>query len=468
MADHLTSQLPNTQQYPAANRSSVAHWVTMIESRPYLLPALLLLIGAAWRIWWAQRHLDPEIWGEAGRAAVAFARTGAIADPFYPGEGPTAHLSPVAPIINGFVLRILGVETVQSTWALTVFAIACCLGAALILYHAFGIMGASRRSRLMALALACLLPINPYLEMQAFRFWEGGIAVLLSAFILWLTVRADDKGEVDFPQIAVLSFLLALLFFINLALGLAGYANLALLLLRRVPMRRWIPAMAAAAVILVAVLTPWTIRNYAVFGRFIPLRGNAGLELALANHPAAVSGENPKVVFRARLAEIHPDDEPEVFRKMQLEGGAIPYSERLGRETTAWIRQHPADFARLSLRHAREFFFPPRWFWTTYAKRERAIDIKQQIMLATAFFGLFGVAACLFWWRNRMLYAVAIAIVPVLPYMVVQPTLRYRYIVLFPLLYLSIVFIDRIWLLCQVKRSKNAIPLGALQQLDQS
>ncbi len=422
----------------------------VIAIRP-LFPALLLFAGAAWRIWWANRHFHVKIWGEAGRAAAAFARTGTIADPFFPGEGPTTHLSPVAPVIDGLALRALGVETLQSTWALTLFAIVCCLGAAVILYRAFGLMGASRGSRLAALALACLLPLNPFIEIEEFRFWEGGMAALLSAIILWLTVRTDRKERVGILDVAGLSLPLALLFFISLPLGLAGYANLAILLIRRVPMQRWAAMVGTAALLLAAVLTPWAIRNYVLFDRFIPLRGNAGLELALANHPAAVSGIEPRAVFRARLAQIHPDEQPAVYRQMLREGGEIPYARRLGRETMAWINQHPADFTRLSLRHAGQFFFPPRWLWTVYNDRERGVALKQAFTWITALLGLAGALACLFWWRGRMLYAVAIVTLPALPYMVVQPILRYRYLVLFPLLYLSTELLRRLWQLSKQK-----------------
>lgn len=435
-----------------SRRLSIARWADWFESRNYLLPLMLLAMGAAWRIWWVHGHFDTLIKGEAGRVAVAFARTGAIADPFYPGEGPTTHLSPIAPMINGLILRVLGVETAESTWALTLFAIACCLGAAIILYQAFAIIGVSRRSRLAGLGLACLLPLNELIETDEFRFWEGGLAVLLSASIFWLTVKADRKDELRFADIVLLSFLLSLLFFISLPLGLAGYVNLAVLLLRRAPVRRWAGMITTAALLLMVVLAPWTIRNYNLFGHFIPLRGNAGLELAVANHPAALNDVNPRGVFRARLAEIHPDEEPAVFRKMQQEGGEIPYAARLGRETVAWIKQHPADFTRLTIRHLTQFFFPPRWLWTVNSKRERGIDIRKLITWTTAAFGLAGVLACLFWWRERMLYAVAIVTVPALPYMVLQPILRYRYIILFPLLYLCTEFVHRLWCLSK-KRS---------------
>lgn len=453
MADRATLQWPGEAAGAASLRLPLPAWLRAIDWRALVLPGLLLLAGAVVRVLWVRHHFRATIGGEAGHVAVAFARTGVVADAFYPGEGPTTHLSPVAPVIQGLVLRLLGIETRQSAWALSFLAIACCLGAALLLYRAFGVMGAPRGSRLAALAAAALLPINRFTETDEFRFWEGGMAALLSAAILWLTVEADRAHAVGWRVLAGLSLLIALLFFVNPPLGVAGYANLGLLLLRRVPRRRWPATMLSAALILAAVLTPWTVRNYAYFGRFIPLRGNAGLELALANHPAAVSGLHQRAVFRAREAEIHPDGEPAVMAKMRAAGGEVPYAERLGRETVAWIRQHPGDFARLTLRHAGQFFFPPPWLWRVYGAGEPAVQTKWLITTVTAVLGLLGVAASLFWWRGRMAYAAAIVLVPALPYMVVQPVLRYRYLIFFPLLYLSAELIRRLWLLLRESRA---------------
>ncbi|MGI4733346.1 MAG: hypothetical protein ACRYFW_16615 [Janthinobacterium lividum] len=448
-------------QYPVMPVQSRTTWASLrrrtdvLLRKSFVLPSLLLIVGAMWRVWWVRRHFTIRIGGEAGHVALSFARDGTIADTFYRGERPTTHLSPIAPIIDGSVLRLLGIETRTSTWALSFLAIGCCLGAAIVLYRAFAVMGVPRASRLAALALACLLPLNQFTETDEFRFWEGGMAVLLSAAILWLTVAWDRGGAVDLPRIAALALLVALLAFVSPALGLAGYANLALLLWRRVPARRWAPAIAVAALALAAVLTPWTIRNYAAFGRFVPLRGNAGLELALANHPAAVSGTDAAAVFRARERQIHPDGEPAVIARMRAEGGEIPYADRLGREARAWIGQHPGDFVRLSLRHLRQFFFPPRWFWTLYGERERGVDAKWLLTGLTGLAGLAGAAACLLWWRERMLYAATIVLMPALPYMVVQPILRYRYLVLFPLMFLGVEVTRRLWVLATERRSTD-------------
>ena len=47
----------------------------------------------------------------------------------------------------------------------------------------------------------------------------------------------------------------------------------------------WAKLAMAALLVFTIGLVPWTIRNYRVFGKFIVLRSNFGLELWLGNNP---------------------------------------------------------------------------------------------------------------------------------------------------------------------------------------
>lgn len=408
---------------------------------------LLLAAGAAERVVFlltTARH--DVVGGEAANVAAAFAGTGSIADVFGKGSGLTAHLNPVVPAIAGAVYRIFGLRTPGAEAVLSLLSIACVLAAAGLFHRAVLWAGASPRGALAALAVFCLVPLNNYLEIVDFRAWEGGLATLLGAACLLLTVRADARGEVSWRIVGALALLAALAFFINPPLGIAAYANALLLLVRRVPATRWPAAAGVAAVMLAAVLTPWTIRNYEAFGRVIPLRGNFGLELALANHPAAVSGDDEIGVFRARLAQIHPQMSWDAFRAMQRTGGEIAYADRLGAEAKRWIAAHPRDFVRLSLRHLGQFYFPPAWQWSIYGGVSTGQRIKLMLSWAIALAGLAGAAAALFVWRGRLIYLATIALVPVLPYMIVQPIPRYRYLVYLPLLALGAEFGARLFM----------------------
>jgi len=80
---------------------------------------------------------------------------------------------------------------------------------------------------------------------------------------------------------------------------------------------------AAAVLLLFTIgLAPWTIRNYCVFGKFIVLRSNFGLELWLGNNPNVVDG----------MSQFsHPNDNPEEAEKYKRMGEIAYMAEKEAR-----------------------------------------------------------------------------------------------------------------------------------------
>ncbi|WP_066717193.1 hypothetical protein [Sphingomonas pituitosa] len=401
------------------------------------LPAAILALGFFIRLLRPLTKGVQYAMGEAPNAALSWARDGTIADVFARGSGLTTHINPILPMFAGTIYRLFGVRSAPSEWILALIAISIAIGTAALFYRAAALSGIPRPPRLAGLAIFALIPIYPDLETTVFRIWEGGLAMLLGTVVLLLTLRADAGGQLTYRSTFFLGLTGALLFFINPALGLAGYAMIGLLLLRKAPLRSWIAHGALLAALLVAVLAPWTIRNYEVFGRFLPLRGNFGLELAIGNHPAAL-GSQDREIFTSRLRTIHPLESQAAFDRMQAMGGELVYANAMGDAAKAWIRAHPGDFARLCVKHAFQYYFPPRWQWAIYTEKvERSVPVRQALLWTFTALGLVGAFAALFTWRTRLIYLAAMAVVPVLPYIVTQPVPRYRYIVMLPLLFLG-------------------------------
>lgn len=421
------------------------HIGAWLNSHGWRWPALFLTLGAMERAAWlvAQRHLG-FAQGEAGNTAIAFARTGEIADVFAKGSGLTAHLNPILPMFAGSLYRLFGIRSVPAELILATLSIGTALLSAALFYHIFGLLGGNRRARLTALALFCLVPVNIQMESITFRIWEGAVAMALAAGTLLLIIQADRAQRVSYRRITFTSLLAALLFFLSPALGLALYVCAIIWAVRRLPLARWPATAAIATTALAIVLAPWTIRNYQAFHQFIPLRSNFGLELALANHPAAVSGQNEAAVFRARLSQIHPLENGGAFERMQAAGGERAYADHLGQEAKAWIATHPGDFARLSIRHLKQFYFPPAWQWSIYGQTSKATMAKMALLWAISFCGLAGALYALLLWRGLWLYAATVVLIPSLPYIITQPVARYRYIVYATLLFLGCEWISRI------------------------
>jgi hypothetical protein len=402
----------------------------------YLVP-LLIFAGILVRYAWILSHGQ---WGHAGgeaeNVAISLARDGVFGDTFARGSGASAHFTPSMALITGGIYALFGVQTGPAEAVLSVFSIGLSLAGAWIWYRIFEELGAPRASTLLALAAFCLLPMNVSLEAESFRVWEGALAVFLAGLSLLQAVRLDKQERPSLGHLAVLVFLCALTFYVNPAIGLAAYGAFGLLLLRRVPIRRWPAAIGLAFMFLVLVLTPWTLRNLSAFDRFIPLRSNFGIELALANHPAALSDKDEHQVFLDRLREIHPLESPSAFARMQATGGEIPFAQQLGTEAKSWIAAHPEGFAELSARHWFEYYFPPLWLWDIYnSNRTQAATLRQAITWGLSLLALIAAAWMPLSRGSRYLYVSLFMLMPSLPYAIVQPVPRYRYLVYAPMLF---------------------------------
>jgi hypothetical protein len=362
--------------------------------------------------------------------AVSYAQTGVLADAYGPGHGPTAHVLPIPAIYGGWIYSWLGVQSFAAEFLLSVTATGFVLGSYALFYHAFGLMGTPWAMRISGLAFLCLVPMNINLETNDFRFWEGGLGVFLASAALVALLRAERAPTLGWVRIAGMSVLAGLLFFVSPPLGVAVYIGAFLLLTEKLPLRRWPGAVLLAVAGLAMFVGPWAARNQAMLGEAVLLRSNFGMELALANHAAAVRGETPKKVFRDRIAALHPHNSQAAFDAMKAAGGEVAYARALGDETKAWIAAHPLDFARLCLRHIQQFLLPPPWFWTVWTENSgRALMAKVAVNWGISILGLLGAVLALFKAPRRYRFAILLLVVPILPYAVVQPNLRYRYII---------------------------------------
>lgn len=375
--------------------------------------------------------LAPLDLGEASAAANALARTGTLADAFAPGSGPTAHLMPVTVTLAGAIQQVFGdspaTALLLSLWTLALLALIWLLARAL-----FAEAGWHRRALIGGLALLCLIPGHIVQEAADFRIWEGGLSALLALANLWLIVTLDKRETIATQPLLLAAALSAVTFFVSPTTGLAIDACWAWLALRRLPFPRALAFAATAAAALALLLAPWVLRNAQVMGSPVLLRDNFGLEIAMANYPGALDPADPRAETLARARAIHPYQNPQALARLRAAGGEVAYAQALGRETRAWIAAHPLDFARLALRHYRQFYFPDRWQgaltnWGAFP------TLRIEMIRLVAAFGLLGLAVGLVRRRRYYgLFALYLALAG-LPYALVLPIPRYAYVV-WPLL----------------------------------
>jgi hypothetical protein len=405
----------------------------------------LIAIGLVFRLAYSlyQPMLDGAT-GEAKNVAVTLARTGRFANPFGFESGDTAHLTPSMSFVAGMVYRLFGTPSAAAETVLALLSIAIVCGGAYLFARAWQRAGLADVTALGAVALFALLPLNLQLETVSFRVWEGGLAVLCGALMLGACVRHRAGAPLATREMLPLAAIPAVTLFVNPAMGLATYACLGWLMLTGLRLAAWPRMIGLTVAAFALVFGPWALRNQGVFSELVLLRSNPGLELALANNDRAYFGADARVAFVENLRAIHPLEMGPERARAALAEGERAYAKTLGAEFGGWLRAHPDRFAALAARHWVQFYFPPAWQWDIYAPASRMTTLKVAVTWAISILGLIGAVLALFVWRGAHIYVALLALVPSLPYVVVQPVLRYRYLVLLPLLFLGVELVRRL------------------------
>jgi len=106
--------------------------------------------------------------------------------------------------------------------------------------------------------------------------------------------------------------------------------------------KKWL---AASLAVCVLVVLPWTVRNYEVFHRLVPVRDNFGLELWLGNH------EGVTHVFDNDFPILNPAEYNHL--------GEIRFMEGKQEIALEFIGRHPGAFLKLSAERFLRFWSAP-------------------------------------------------------------------------------------------------------------
>jgi hypothetical protein len=391
--------------------------------------ALVLRLIAANVIYWDLSHRG---YHADGTEIGCVARSVALGEgfhspfPFFENTGPTAIVPPVYTYFVAGLYKIFGVWTRQAFFA--AIYVNCLLAALTV----FPLVGLGRRvfGERVALVTGWVWVLFPTMVMVPAKWvWETSLSALL---LTWGLERAYALR--DSEQLRAWGFFGALCGFCALTnpamaspLPLAG-AWAARGLARDA--KNWLRPAAAAALLLALVMLPWTIRNFMVFGKIIPVRSNFGLQLFLGN--------NPEVVDNWTFW-LHPTLNIEEYRRYAALG-EIAYFREKQAIAMRFVREHPWIFLKLSLNRF-------VWFWT--GTWDAMADVwaggrwKTSLhVTAHAALGITGLLGLLLAVRRRVpgLEPVGLAylIYPIV-YYIAHPIVRFRHPV-DPLLILTTVF----------------------------
>ena len=351
---------------------------------------------------------------EAGNIAMALATGKGYSSPMRSDTGPTAWLAPVYPVMLAGIFCVFGVFTLHAFYAAAALNIFFSAAACVPIYFAgrriAGIGAAS--------VAAWLWAVFPNAIVIPFQWiWDTSLTALLAATILWATLALMDSRRMR--DWCAYGLLWGFTLLTNPALGgalpfLLGWAAYR----ERREVRGRLAKPVAALGIAILCCVPWTVRNYAEFHRFIPLRSNFPLELWIGNNEV-FDDRSPNI--NARVTRYG-----EARRYGQL--GETAFMQEKWKLASEFMQTHKRLEVRLTVWRFLDFwlgsFRPVEDFENADSTWIRAI---LALNFLTAIGGAIGIVIL---WRARSPHgfpaAVFVVVVP-LVYYVTHASLRYRH-----------------------------------------
>ena len=348
---------------------------------------------------------------EMARVGRALVTGYGYSDPFSGHTGPTAWVPPLYPLLVAAVFKLFGIYSLKSGWILLVINSIFSAATAPCVYE----IAARSYNQRVAIWSGWIWALYPAAMQYAVRWvWETSLSTFLFTAILVLALRMRGIGEsaAEEHRQSLRRWLLFGLLWVLIALSNSTMLLFLPLcgiwvLMGAQDFRPAALSAAAAGILFIACLSPWTWRNWIALHAFVPMRSNFGAELYAGNGP----GSNG---FRYGVLIGLPEQDPQHQLYKQL--GEIAYVRERGQMVKAYIEAHPAHFAALSLER---FYF----FWASVphpTDKHWMLDLVRQINFCLpSITGVWGLALSL---KRRipaaMLFAWAFMLLPVTYYFV--------------------------------------------------
>jgi 4-amino-4-deoxy-L-arabinose transferase-like glycosyltransferase len=345
----LSSQISTERAQQPSNVSSTTDaaarqhrrqliWMVLIG---LVLRLAVMTIGHTYRFPARRDHF--EFGWETGRLARSIAAGHGFGSPFHGETGPSAWVAPLYPYFLAGLFKIFGIYSNTAAWvALAVNSVFSALTSVTIFLIGEEIFGGA-----VALWSAWIWTFLPYSMYWAIRFaWETSLATFLLSAVFLLAVKLERRSRLSWWLL--FGFCWALIALCNPSL-LAFLPFCGAWIIWR-QFRGGVLRISHAAfsgLLFLAMIAPWTARNYATFGKLILFRGNLGAELRLGNGPNA-DGQ--------WMYWLHPTQDPGELAKYRAMG-EVAYVTMRRQQALDWIRQNPRLFAINSLKR---FYF----FWS--------------------------------------------------------------------------------------------------------
>jgi 4-amino-4-deoxy-L-arabinose transferase-like glycosyltransferase len=390
-------------------RQPLHHSILFIVLVAFLLRLAVITIGHTYRITPRRDHF--QFGWEMGRLARSIAMGQGFSSPTDLPTGPSAWAPPLYPYILAGVFKLFGVYSALSAWVIltfnSVFAALTCLTLYRIAERIYGIS--------VARGTAWTWAVFPYAIYWPVRVvWETSLTAFLLSLALLLTLRmaGGPPRRRDWILFGLLWGVIALT---NTAV-VSMFPFCLIWLLYRLPrVRRQFIGAALCVLAVALVMSPWLVRNYRVFGKFILVRDNLPLEMYEANNDQSEG---------LWTRNEHPGNNPEAMRRFQ-QLGELGFMDEKRQEVREFIREHPGRFLWFTVERAVYFWIAPPQA-TILDGYDLMISRHTNFLLGAAF----AFAGLWLTIRNRkrgaFLLACFLLIYP-LPYYLVMPFVRYKH-----------------------------------------
>jgi hypothetical protein len=358
--------------------------------------------------------------------AVSIAEGHGLANAYGPGTGPTAHVTPLYPLLLSLVYRFFG-EGLMGAFAQQVVGCAITsLGYALLPFVA-AVIDLPHGVGVSSGLLAALLPINFWAERGTYADSLAGLFIAITFLYCgrqlkkssltwrWAVQAGIFFGVVWLSTPVLIPFVAAALLFTLYGRGRSRVAACSLLVL-------------SAGL----VVAPWVVRNYLVLGSPVLTRSNLGLELSISNMDGAMPTLEQNGGSGGVHSKRHPYDSWDERGKV-ARLGEIAYNRERMQEAETWIGTHPRKFVMLTFSRFAHFWFP------VMLRPPQTLLIWMITALGAVGFSIYGRRQS----RAKIFPCLAFVLYP-LPYYILETSSRYRFplestILLFACFWLSCV-----------------------------
>ena len=385
-----------------------------------MLRILVIVIGHTYRVNPLRDHFN--FGWEMGRIARSIFQGKGFSSPTDLDTGPTAWAAPVYPYIIAGVFKMFGLYTRLAAFVMLAFNSVVASLTCWTLYRT----GTRIYGESVGRGAAWTWAVFPYVIYWPVRIiWEVSLSTFLLSLALWITICLTDNPRLR--NWIVYGLLWGLILLTNTTLVIMLPFFLGWILYRR-PRSARLTGAVTCLVVAALCITPWTVRNYRVFHRFMLIRDNLPLELHESNN--AASGG----LWTRRE---HPGNDPVAMRRFQ-ELGELGFMNEKKAEVHQFIRAHPGEFIRFTLERVWYFWAAPPQF-VVLDGYDLGFARHVEFLLAA----LFAFAGLVLTFRKHNPYAWLLApflIIYPLPYYLVNPFQRYKHPIE-PVMLLLIVFL---------------------------